>query len=107
MVCALSAAVCNAWGPQFGGPIAQINNVGIILNLAAVGNVGVALKYYDFLHAQLELSARGRAEGVDYFRLLPEERLDIRRRFARPIPAQERITTQLSPSKGDNRYYSG
>ena len=100
-----SAAVCNAWAP-FGGLIDQIDNLGAILNLSAVENVGVALKYYDFAHAQLELSDRGRAGGVDYFRLLPEAQLGARRRFSRPIPAQERTSARPSSGKGNTRYYS-
>ena len=84
----LTAEVVGAWAP-FGGLIAQINNIGVTLNIAVSENVGVALKYFDFLHAQLELSARSRAVGVDYFRLLSEEQLDIRRRFAKIPSASE------------------
>ena len=72
-----------------GGLIAQINNIGVTLNIAVSENVGVALKYFDFLHAQLELPARSRAVNVDYFRLLSEEQLGIRRRFAKLPSASE------------------
>ena len=94
----ISAEVCGAWS-EFGGLIAQINNIGVFLNLAIVENVGVALKYHEFLHTQLELSARGRATDVDFFRMLSEEQIDIRRRFAK-IPAVQEWQTRPSNSTG-------
>ena len=79
--------------------------MGIILNLSVIENVGVALKYREFLHAQLELSARGRATDVDYFRMLSEEQIDIRRRFAKPPTAQE-WQSKPSSSGGKNAHRS-
>ena len=46
--------------------ISLVDNLGVVMNFAAAAYVGVALKYYDFLRSQLELSARGRAVGLDY-----------------------------------------
>ena len=60
-----------------------MNNIGIALNIAISENVGVALKYYDFLHTQLESNARSRSTNIDYFALLSEEQPGIKRRFVK------------------------
>ena len=101
-----SAAACGAWD-LYGGLIGQINNIGVILNLAVVENVGVALKYFDFLHTQLESSARSRAADVDYFKLLSEEQIDIRRRFAKPVITTENSHARLQGKNSSRSSYEG
>ena len=73
--------------------IAQITYFGAIRNLSISERVGLAIRYCGFLNAQLESTARGRAKDVDYFRLLSEEQIDTRRRFAHPITSADRNTS--------------
>ena len=101
----VSAEVCGAW-QLYGGLIAQVNNLGITLNIAVSENVGIALKYYEFLHAQLESYARSRASGVDFFRLLSEEQLDIRRRFAKIPSGSEGASSSSFGGKSPTRAYN-
>ena len=91
----VSADVCSAWD-LYGGIIAQINNLGVTLNITISGNVGIALKYFDFLHTQLESYARSRATDVDYFRLLSEEQQEIKRRFSKAPSGLEGSSSQPS-----------
>ena len=65
-----AADVAGAWG-YYGGVIAQLNNLGNILAIAATENVRVDLDYFDFLHAQLESYARSRVVGAGPIRLFP------------------------------------
>ena len=78
----VTAEVCPAWD-SYGDIIAQINNIGVSLNIAISENVGTSPKYFDFLHTQLESYARSRDTDIDYFKLLSEEQQDIKRRFAK------------------------
>ena len=98
-----SAEVCAAW-TLYGGIIAQINNVGITLNLAIAENVGIALKYYEFLQTQLESYARSRATDIDFFRLLSEEQPEIRRRFSKPTYGSEGSSGSYNQGKKSARY---
>ena len=96
------AEVCGAW-LLYGGIIAQINNLGITLSLAATGNVGVALKYFDFLHTQLESYARSRAVNIDYFRLFLEEQVGIKRRFSKVAYTSEGSSAHTSTPRNSFR----
>ena len=100
----ISDEVCAAWSP-FGGLMAQINNLGITLNIAVSDNAGAALKYYDFLHTQLESHARSRSAEIDYFRLLSEEQIDIKRRSTKLTNSNEASPISFSgrnASRGEN-----
>ena len=50
---------------------------------------GIALKYFDFPHAQLESYDRRRATGIDYSQLAPKEKHDTERRFAKATSSNE------------------
>ena len=63
--------------------------MGVALNIAVSDNVGVALKYYEFLHTQLESHARGRSTNIDYFAMLSEEQPEIKRRFLKDATHSE------------------
>ena len=102
----LPAQTCGAWD-LFGGLTAQIKNLGVALNIAAADNVGIALNYYEFLHAQLESYSRRRATDVDCFRLLSGGQLDIRRRFARTPSATEGSSSSLPGWEADSQGYYG
>ena len=98
----ISAEVCSAWD-LYGGIIAQINNLGVTLNISISENVGTALKYFDFPHTQLESYARSRAADVDYFRLLSEEQQEIKRRFSKTPLGLEGSSSQPSISRNWSR----
>ena len=49
-----SAEACSAW-ELFGGAIAQIDNIGVAINLSVSENVGTAMKYYDLFTSNLNL----------------------------------------------------
>ena len=99
----VSAEVCAAWA-LYGGIIDQVNNIGVALNLAIGENVGVALKYYEFLHTQLESYARSRATDIDFFRLLSEEQPEIRRRFSKPNNGSEGSSGSYNHTKISTRF---
>ena len=99
----ISAEVCAAW-ELYGGVIAPIDNLGATLNIAVSDNVGIALKYFDFLHAQLESYARSRATGIDYFQLLSEGQHDIIRRFTEASLGNEGSSGTTNFGKNSGHY---
>ena len=98
----ISAEVCSAWD-SFGGFIDQINNIGVALNIAISENVGTSLKYFEFLHTQLESYARSRATDIDYYKLLSEEQQEIKRRFSKTPPAGEGSPSSNPSSKSPGK----
>ena len=102
-----SAEVCSAW-TLYGGVIAQINNIDVALNIAISDNVGVALKYYEFLHNQLESYAGSRANNIDYFALLSEEHPEIKRRFIKADSHSEGSSSVYrNNGKNSSRSFNG
>ena len=72
----IAADLCAAWLP-FGGIAAQLNNLSILLHLAAVESIAVALAYDAILSAHLEELVRARADrtagAVDFMDMLSTE----------------------------------
>ena len=80
----VAAEACKAWD-SFGGLIAQLNNLGVVLNIAITENVATALLYDTQLRAHLADLARQRAVNVDYFMLLSEENVAIKRQTVKDM----------------------
>ena len=94
----MSAALCNAFD-LFGGTIAQINNIAIIMQISIVENPNIALLYDAELQNRLSKYARERTPDIDYFQLLSTLQIDILRTIQQRV-AQSASAANRPPPKG-------
>ena len=62
---------------RYGGDVAQLNNLSIVMQIAIVGYPNIAMLYGDELRNRLSKYARERTPPVDYFQMLAMLRADI------------------------------
>ena len=71
-----AADVCGAWS-LFGGVVAQLNHLSIVLHIATTDAIGIAATYDQLPKAHLEERARARAPGTagtaDFHEMLSNE----------------------------------
>ena len=100
-----AAEMCDAWAP-FGGLVAQLNHIDVLLSLASLENAGYAIKYREIIATTLSDFARARFP-CDYHSALSEVHEDTRRALARgAAPAPGRPNT-ASASNGPYRSQKG
>ena len=111
----IAADVCKAWD-TFGGLIAQLNRLGIVLNLAVTENVPTALLYDSQLRAHIADLARQRSVNVDYATLLAEENIAVKRQVLKDLSEnhhkkqpqiRSRNSFQLRPRPLNNQFRRG
>ena len=80
----LAGGLAGAWAP-FGGLSAQLAQLGLIFNMAAIENSTIAMTYSEHFRGQAAHLARQRAASVDWAHFLSEEDGVIKRNVLRGL----------------------
>lgn len=88
-----AAEMCNDWTP-FGGLVAQLNSIAVILSLASLESAGYAMRYRELLVTTLKDFARARFP-CDYQSALSEVHEDTRRAAVR---GNQAVAARFTPN---------
>ena len=96
---AMDASLCEAFG-RFGGALAQLTNISIILQLYISENPDTAILHDGELQNRLSKYARERTPSIDYYLLLSTVQVDLLRIVIRRITQSASHNRQRPPVAG-------